>query len=266
MGTWKCDTGFKSGYLVKLEHMLEAKTPGCGLKASPHIESRVKTLKKQAIAIAEMFSVGSGFSWNDVDKMVVAEKDVFDLWVKSHPTARGLRNKPFPHYDTLLEIFGKDRANGLGATTPAAEEEAIESTEATAANDIDQSIAFEEGLDGIDFSSTQPQPLTQRALQQKTRKSTDGWIRGMLEVSSSINKLVDGTMVYLDKIGNALTEESNSNKLVAEELRKIDGLTTGQLMRASERIIGCASLTNLFLSGIIEERKDMVMEVLRASN
>ncbi|KAK9273241.1 hypothetical protein L1049_018048 [Liquidambar formosana] len=136
--------------------MLEAKTLGCGLKASPHIKSRVKTLKKQAMAITEMFSVGSGFSWNDVDKMVVAEKDVFDLWVKSHPTARGLRNKPFPHYDTFLEIFGKDRANGLGATTPAAEEEAIKSTEATAANDVDQSIAFEEGLDGIDFSSTQP--------------------------------------------------------------------------------------------------------------
>ncbi|KAK9289308.1 hypothetical protein L1049_007463 [Liquidambar formosana] len=27
MGTWKCDIGFKSEYLVKLEHMLEAKTP-----------------------------------------------------------------------------------------------------------------------------------------------------------------------------------------------------------------------------------------------
>ncbi|KAK9265537.1 hypothetical protein L1049_001720 [Liquidambar formosana] len=76
-----------------------------------------ETLKKQCLAIAEMFVNGSGFSWNEDAKMVVVEKFVFDLWVKSHLTAKGLHDKPFPHYDTLLEIFGKDRANGLGATT-----------------------------------------------------------------------------------------------------------------------------------------------------
>ncbi|KAK9272658.1 hypothetical protein L1049_003034 [Liquidambar formosana] len=109
-------------------------------------------VKKQAMAITKMFIIGSGFSWNDIDKILTAEKGVFDLWVKSHPTTRGLQNKPFPHYDTLLDVFGKDCMNGYGATTPAVEEKAIETT---GGNDVGQSMPFEKGLDGIDFSSTQ---------------------------------------------------------------------------------------------------------------
>ncbi|KAK9279734.1 hypothetical protein L1049_013416 [Liquidambar formosana] len=70
MGTWKCDTGFKSGYLLQLEKMLAQTLPGSGLKACPHIESRVKTSKRQTMAIADMFTIGSGFSWNEEDTMV----------------------------------------------------------------------------------------------------------------------------------------------------------------------------------------------------
>ncbi|XVF83852.1 hypothetical protein PTKIN_Ptkin16aG0526600 [Pterospermum kingtungense] len=36
-----------------------------------------------------------------------------------HPTAKGLRNKAFPHYDDCVAIFGRDRATGLGAETTA---------------------------------------------------------------------------------------------------------------------------------------------------
>ncbi|KAK9289277.1 hypothetical protein L1049_017753 [Liquidambar formosana] len=200
--------------------MLAQTLPGSGLKACLHIESRVKTLKRQTMAIADMFTIGSGLSWNEEDTMVQAEKAVFDLWVKTHPVAKGLRNKPFPHYDTLLEIFGKDRANGLGATTPATEEEAIE---AAAANECNASTQFDDGgFEGIEVSSAQPQPSpagpSQVGTSQHKRKSADGFARGIVEVSSSIKKLVDGTMVYLDRLGTALSEESTTKKQVAEEL------------------------------------------------
>ncbi|KAK9278316.1 hypothetical protein L1049_027881 [Liquidambar formosana] len=207
-----------------------------------------------------MFVNESGFSWNEDAKMVVVEKSVFNLWVKNHPTAKGLCNKPFPHYDTLLEIFGKDRANGLRATTLAQEEETIK---ATAANEGGQSTQYNDGLDGIEVSSTQPQASPTGCSQQKARKSSDGWTRGIFEVPSLIKNLVDGTMVYLDKIGNAMSEDSTMKKEVAAELQKIDGLTLTDIMNAGKDIITDSYLSTMFLSLPEEKRREMVLEVLK---
>ena len=52
----KCDNGFKLTAFLQLEKMLEEKLPNSGLKASPHIELRVKTLKIQFNAIMDMLT------------------------------------------------------------------------------------------------------------------------------------------------------------------------------------------------------------------
>ncbi|XVF59107.1 hypothetical protein PTKIN_Ptkin07bG0248300 [Pterospermum kingtungense] len=108
---WKGDNGtFKVGYLAQLEKMIETKLLEAQLKANRHIESRVKTLKKQYNAVFEMLTIGSGFGWNDMDKCLTASKDVFDDWVRTHPNAKWLKNKLFPHFDDFVIIFGRDRA------------------------------------------------------------------------------------------------------------------------------------------------------------
>ncbi|XVF46036.1 hypothetical protein PTKIN_Ptkin02bG0255900 [Pterospermum kingtungense] len=110
---WKGDNGaFRVGYLNQLEKMMESRLPDSKLKAIPYIESRVKLMKKQYNAIAEMLTVGSGFGWNNMEKCVTASKRYsFD--------AKGMRNKAFPHYDDFAIIFGKDRATGVGVETTA---------------------------------------------------------------------------------------------------------------------------------------------------
>lgn len=57
------------------------KIPGCGHKAHPHIDGRSRLLKKQHGAILEMLAA-SGFGWNDKNKCVVVDRDVFDDWTK----------------------------------------------------------------------------------------------------------------------------------------------------------------------------------------
>ncbi|KAG6483800.1 hypothetical protein ZIOFF_060500 [Zingiber officinale] len=115
---WKSENGFRTGYLLHLEKLMAAKLPSSSLKATPHIESRYKLLKRQFQAITEMLNHSSGFGWNDVEKCIITTKDVFDEWVKSHPAAIGLRNKEFPHLDDLMFVWGKDRATGANAETP----------------------------------------------------------------------------------------------------------------------------------------------------
>ena len=48
---WKADNGFKPGFIVKLEELMEKKLSGCGIKESPHIESRYKILGRKYWAI-----------------------------------------------------------------------------------------------------------------------------------------------------------------------------------------------------------------------
>lgn len=60
--------------------MMEVKIPGCGVKGVPHIESRSKTLKKHALAINDILTNGSGFGWDDLEKQIKCDPDVYKLW------------------------------------------------------------------------------------------------------------------------------------------------------------------------------------------
>lgn len=84
LGGWKADNGqFKNGAWAKVESIMLSKLPDCNKKAKPHIESRVKLLRKQYDAIAEMLGPSaSGFGWNDEGKFVTCPQTVWDDWVK----------------------------------------------------------------------------------------------------------------------------------------------------------------------------------------
>lgn len=78
------DNGFKPGYAKKLEAMMEDRAPGCCIKANPHILSRIKTMKLAWQIVYDMVygTNTSGFGWDAAKQIVVAEKDVWDEYIK----------------------------------------------------------------------------------------------------------------------------------------------------------------------------------------
>ncbi|TYK06168.1 retrotransposon protein [Cucumis melo var. makuwa] len=104
--------------------------------------------------LVELVNAGGWSSNNGTfrpGKSIVAAKEVFDNWVKSHPMAKGLLNRWFPRYGELLYIFGNDRTTGGRAETfsdirfndPTGYEGFI----ANAAHDIEFQTMYSYGLD-----------------------------------------------------------------------------------------------------------------------
>ena len=68
---------FKPGYLKILEEKISTKLPNAGLRAKPHIESRMRTSKREFQVIYEILTrpTTSGFGWDNVRKYVIVEND-----------------------------------------------------------------------------------------------------------------------------------------------------------------------------------------------
>ncbi|XP_050387252.1 uncharacterized protein At2g29880-like [Argentina anserina] len=231
-GSWKANNGFKAGYLGEFERIIQRKLPSSGLKADSHIVSRVKTLKKQTLAISEMITNSSGFSWDHENKMI------------SHKDAKGLRLRPFIHYDHLVEAFGKDRANRLKTEGLAEVEENL--------NNDDESLDLEG--DGL-AEDVVPTPATHTpsapSATQTRKRPRDAYYQCLGDMASTLRSFVDVTKTHLETMKEVLLKENSTSmkrgKLV-EELMKIDGMNDLLVLDAATNIIKDDSKVELFFS------------------
>ncbi|CAL5346250.1 unnamed protein product [Camellia sinensis] len=75
---WKLDNNqFRAGFYNECEKKILSALPGTDLRASPHIDSKIKFWRKQYNALQDMLNM-SGFGWNDEQKMVLVDSD--DVW------------------------------------------------------------------------------------------------------------------------------------------------------------------------------------------
>ncbi|WOL19774.1 hypothetical protein Cni_G28576 [Canna indica] len=105
---WKSDNGFRPGMYSEIERRMEAACPGCGIRPTPHVESKLKVLKKQYNIVYDMLN-HSGFTWDSDRKCVIAEDSIWEEYIKKDNDAKLMKNKPFPYYERLSIVFGKDR-------------------------------------------------------------------------------------------------------------------------------------------------------------
>ncbi|KAL0387519.1 UNVERIFIED_CONTAM: hypothetical protein Sradi_2633700 [Sesamum radiatum] len=96
VGGWKCDNGFRNGYLAQLEAHMQRSFPHSSIKAEPHITSKLHVWKKQYSTLVTILRK-SGLGWDDSRCMVTVEDNTaWDEYVKIDPTAKGMRYKSWP--------------------------------------------------------------------------------------------------------------------------------------------------------------------------
>ncbi|KAL5579399.1 hypothetical protein UlMin_011841 [Ulmus minor] len=180
----------------------------------------------------------SGFGWNDEAKCTIVEKNVFDEWVKSHPTANGLRNKPFPHYDELGIVFGKDRANRQGAMGISKMVDEIDKeTEDTQEVGFDTLFNQFEDLDGNATESPTTTRSTQSSKRTKKRSQSGD---ALAEIVKQFGSMYAAAGANIGRITNCFQHEDDSTKRrmkLFDELKKVDGLTNAEQVKAGELLV-----------------------------
>ncbi|GAB4852062.1 hypothetical protein Ancab_040541 [Ancistrocladus abbreviatus] len=239
---WKGENGFKNGYLVRLEEMLHQKVPGCGLKADPHIDSKLRALKRKFDAIHEMLGK-SRFGWDINTTTIKVDK-------KDHKDARGLWGMPFPHYDMLLEVYGSNRANGQDVETFF---DAINNMKKSMETQK-RNFEFDVDLDEEEFSSTQRKTfesgdsiqVASSSKQSKKQKSFKGKeARQAMDMTSNFNDVAFGTFMkdmntHLATMANAWSKSQaheedmakKGNKIV-NDLLELEGLSQLEVIQAT---------------------------------
>ncbi|XP_039032077.1 uncharacterized protein At2g29880-like [Hibiscus syriacus] len=171
--------------------MLKIKLPTSKIRAHPHIEYRVKLLKRQYNALSKILNIGSGFGWNEKEKCLTAPKDVFDDYVRSHPTVDRLRNKSFQFFDDFVQIFGKERATGIAAETAADAVEHIDVEDNAFIDALleEEGVRDSESREDVGASTCQTSDVTastptmKKVASKKRSRSDDGLIELVQEIS-----------------------------------------------------------------------------------
>ncbi|KAL5553401.1 hypothetical protein UlMin_040802 [Ulmus minor] len=267
-GRWKADNGtFKLEYLQQIEKMITDKIPDCGLRAQPHIDSRIKLLKKQYHAISKMLGpLTSGFSWNEDLKCVMVEKSVFEDWVKSHPSAKGLRNKHFHYYEELRLVFGKDCANGQSAMGFSETVDKIDKEIGDEQNNDFDPFAPLDKLNGNANMSSTNTPSTQICKKCKKRSRNEDPIVGVLKDSvSQFDNIQTEVSDYIRLLADCFkfeTDATTRRMKVFDELKKIKSLTATQRLKVGQLFVHDQANVDYFFTLDEEIKLDFLLQLL----
>ncbi|XP_034214360.1 uncharacterized protein LOC117626648 [Prunus dulcis] len=251
----RCETGsFKSGTMVQMEKALNIKCPDSGLKACPHIESKLKKWKKQYSIVYDMINT-SGFAWNDIKKCVeVDSNDAWETYVQHHKEAAEWRSKPFPLFDRLSNIFGKDRANGQRAEAPADMMEEQSNNDVNASDNCVQEDASPMSLNIEGSQSMNSQNKRKRA----TSSSDEEKIVTVLE------KLFEASGKRMQMVTEAIIKGNEDRSDIAKELKRM-GFSPLDQITALKLILEKPQNISIFMS-LDDDIKKVFVEQLLSDN
>ncbi|KAL0381392.1 UNVERIFIED_CONTAM: hypothetical protein Sangu_0203500 [Sesamum angustifolium] len=159
-----------------------------------------------------------------------SEKAVWEAYLQSHSTHVIWQNKPFPFYDDLLVIFGKDRATGNNADGPA---------------DMMEEIQREE-------VNNDPNDDVETTIENE----------GIKEAASVIGSEIAKASQLFSKAIGVEAEVSEKRQKIDSEIRKIPNLTATEVIKVVCRIAQNHELTDVFFSMNEEGREQLVVAIL----
>ncbi|KAL2931888.1 hypothetical protein RDABS01_037298 [Bienertia sinuspersici] len=216
---WKVDTGHKSGYLTYIEKEMAKKLPNCNLKAGPHIKSKVKVMKKQLTYILEIQQNGSGFGWDDEQKMVTGDKEIFMGWAKSRDGTAPLFMKPMIHYDKLVEIYANDLAKGGKVKGPGEQSDSGEEQFTINTNQVGGQVLNEPQTQ--DPNTT---PINSQQCVKRKSHDVDILEREFIQISKTLSSLIkaekDSAMAMND-IKRAFVHEVDVHEQTTEKRKQL---------------------------------------------
>ncbi|XP_057450769.1 uncharacterized protein At2g29880-like isoform X2 [Lotus japonicus] len=285
----RCDAGqFKNGTFKWLEQKLEAKFPTAGIKVKPHIESIIRRLKNEYKELYDMLNT-SGFGWDDVNKKIhVDSDDVWNAYIQANKkdnAVKNYRNKVFPHFNRMVVIFGKDRANGKSAEDPTdVVEDLDKETNTHGNNTTDEHMDEVIGLSDDDIQDvTQAMSNNQNRGKEKITHSESRRVRKRLRgedlIATSMDKFANQLVEVVGKSADRMGDMAESVKCMAEgvkvvkdfyndsraipnELMKMEGLTSRERNKAGRLLMQNLPLVHLFWGFQGEHRVQFVRDLL----
>ncbi|KAG8376454.1 hypothetical protein BUALT_Bualt09G0065000 [Buddleja alternifolia] len=254
---WKVDNGFCVGYLNVLQDKIMKVFPTTDLRAQPYISSKMHAWKKQYNTLYVIFGA-SGVRWNSTTQMIETDSDEqWEAACKTAPTARAMRWKSWPYYDSWCEIFGKDRANGNGAedfhdafvgvihtktetqsqSPPATNLEDIDTPDTPLAEEVATTPVCEPG------SSTTTKPAS-----EGKRKLSEGIVGPIMEGLNNFTKKTDSRLSnIIGKMGHG-HELTRKCEFVYHIVNEIPDLTLDDKLVAINMIVKNTQVLAMFFS------------------
>ncbi|XP_007036788.2 PREDICTED: uncharacterized protein At2g29880 [Theobroma cacao] len=225
--------------------MLATKLPDANLKAKPHIESRIKTLKKEWAIIYDMVqgTHTSGFGWDDQRNMVVADDPVWEAYIHSHKEAAPFRRKSFPFFNELSIIYARDRATGKDAQTAVDILEEMQDCNDTINEEIECENLAGYNFEDEDFSNIQPQTSAPRSDTTSTRKRKRLNEMGDPITSESIIAAATILGENIKEAGIEFNRSVGAEVNIQQKAQELDGiLSQVERLTAMERVLASIKL------------------------
>ncbi|KAA8538094.1 hypothetical protein F0562_027702 [Nyssa sinensis] len=256
----RANNGFKPGFYNAVERELNVKLPGVGIKAKPHIESRIKTMKKDFNIVYDMLygPNTSGFGWDNDKKCVVAEPLVWEEYIESHKGATMFKNKSLPHFEELLIIFGKDRATGRNVQTVADVVEELDKEGAE--NETKTCDGLDENDASLSFAPTHnTKNSSEECSSQRRRRrsqSNDNLLEAIKEVGLAMGKEIKEFTIKLTEAIGYDVAVIEKRVRINEELLKLRIISMFERHKATLQIARDHETIDFFSLFLIMRRKN----------